>query len=136
MSQDKAGPVVIGERVQIKRKHAYNCANCSRWDQLKDEQGICRRLPPVMQVIGLGEGMDRTPRPVTYPIYNMTVAGDVCAFHPELLRDEIVSVLRLVFQAWDSRVSWDREKGFNRAPGLSEAQRFAVAPDVTEGKSG
>ena len=127
---DRAGPVVIGERVQIKRSHGFNCGNCPRWDQLKEEQGICRLTRPVNQMIAVGEGIDRRPVPVTHLVYGMTTAQDVCAFHPELMRAELVKILQVVFQAWDSRVRWDREKGFNRAPDLREAQQFAVDPDT------
>jgi len=126
MNQDKAGPVVIGQRITIKRAHQFNCSNCARWDQLKEDQGICRLLAPANTVVGIGEAIDRTPRPVTHPIYNITQANDVCAFHPELVRAEMIDLFRHVFRAWDNRLAWDREKGFNRAPTAADAARFAV----------
>lgn len=126
---DSSGPVVIGEKVAVNRAHTHTCSTCPRWDQVKVEQGICRLRRPNMAVVGIGEGIDRSPRPVTYPIYDFTLAGDVCAFHPELLRAEVVDLFRHVFHAWETRLAWDREKGFNRAPGLDEARKFAVDPD-------
>lgn len=132
---DKSGPVVIGNVTQIKRTHQYNCANCPRWDQLKEDQGICRLRIPTNSVIGVGEGIDRSPRPVTYPVYDITQANDVCALHPQLLLAEIVAVARAVFKAWDTRLAWDREKGFNRAPTLDEAMKFAADDGAESGKA-
>jgi hypothetical protein len=40
-----------------------------------------------------------------------------------------VALGRALFHAFDMRLLWDREKGFNRAPDLSEAARFAVDPE-------
>lgn len=131
MVNDKSGPVVIGERVAIKRAHQYACANCPRWEQVKQDQGVCRLRRPTQAIVGMGEDLARSPRPVTMAIYDMTMAHDVCALHPELLRTEIVTVLRSIFHAWDNRLTWTREAGFNRAPSATEARNFAVDDDKT-----
>lgn len=137
----QTGPVVITEKVQIKRPHAFNCGNCARWDKLKEDAGVCRLHPPQIAVIGVGEGMDRSPRPVTAPLFNITGPNEVCAFHPELLGREMVNAFTALFQAWkdleSARLTWDREKGFNRAPSLAEARQFVVAElGDAEGKPG
>jgi hypothetical protein len=67
--------------------------------------------------------------PVTYPVYDQTQPSDVCALHPELLQREVVALGSALFHAFDTRLLWDREKGFNRAPDLQEAARFAVDPE-------
>jgi hypothetical protein len=132
---DRAGSPLIGAvptAVKISRSHAFNCGNCPRWDRLNDNQGVCRLRFPHQVVVGVGEGLARQLLPVTHPVYDITIPSDVCAFHPELLLAELKVIARGLFQVWDTRVSWDREKGFNRAPSLAEAQQYAAQPEKDE----
>jgi hypothetical protein len=115
--------------IKIARSHQFNCGNCPRWDRLNEQQGICRLQSPKQTVVGVGEGLARQLVPVTHPVYAITQPSDVCALHPELLQREVVALGSALFHAFDTRLLWDREKGFNRAPDLQEAARFAVDPE-------
>jgi len=136
-ANDRARAPLIGAAptaVKISRSHAFNCGNCPRWDRMNEQQGICRLTPLQSAVVGVGEGLARQLIPVTHPVYVITQPSDVCALHPELLHAELKAIARLLFQVWDTRVHWDREKGFNRAPDLAEAQRFAAPGDFDKAR--
>lgn len=134
MSQDngsKAGATIIGAGRVLKpqRSHDFRCENCPRWEPVPDlpggNAGICRVPIPVNTVIGLGEGIDRRPLPLTHPIRQLTEKNDVCALHPKLLHPELVEIAVKIWQGIHGNLTWNRDRGFNRAPSLAEAMKFA-----------
>lgn len=113
-------------------KTVYGCSSCPRWDKQSDTNGRCRLLPPQSVVVGMGEGIDRRPVPVTAQIYRITRAEDNCAFHPAIFHADVCALIRVVKDVWFSTPAWTRESGFSVAPGLEDAKRFAVPMGESE----
>ena len=63
-------------------ERGFSCATCDAYDKQNDKQGVCKRNPPQVFVVGMRpHPVTNAPQPVTQAIWPAMGTGDWCAAH-------------------------------------------------------